>query len=65
MLPCGLQHSCVGLLCDNIDPLFISGLASVCHLINEGVVHEVRSPDAQVENVYLFQDGVVESVQKP
>lgn len=29
------------------------------------MVHEVRPADAEVENVDLFQDGVVESVEEP
>lgn len=40
-------------------------LVSVYHLVNEGMVHEVRAPDAQIENINLFQDGVVESIQEP
>lgn len=35
------------------------------YLINKRVVHEVRAPDTEVENVNLLQDGVVEGVQEP
>lgn len=29
------------------------------------MVHEVRTTDAEVQNVNLLEDGVVERVQKP
>lgn len=44
-----------------------SGLFSGCvhHLVNKRMVHEVRSPNAEIENINLLQDGVVESIQEP
>ena len=34
------------------------------HLVHEGLVHEVRAPDAKVEDVDLLHDGKVEGVQE-
>ena len=34
-------------------------------LVDERLVGEVRAADAQVQDVHLLQDGVVERVQKP
>ena len=35
------------------------------NLLYEWLVKEIRATDAKVQNVYFFQDGIVESVQKP
>ena len=39
---------------------------TVCYnLVHKGLVEEVRSPDAQIEDIDLLQNGVVEGVQEP
>ena len=36
-----------------------------CNLVHKGLVEEVWSPDAQIEDVDFLQNGVVEGVQEP
>ena len=35
------------------------------HFVNERLVHEIRTPDTQVQNMDLLHDGIVEGVQEP
>jgi hypothetical protein len=35
------------------------------YLIDKRLVHEVRSPDAEIQDVNPLHDGVVEGVQEP
>lgn len=38
---------------------------STTNLVNKRLIHEVWSANTQIQNVHLFQDGVVKSVKKP
>ena len=35
------------------------------YLVHEGVIHEVRSSNAQVQHIDLLQNSIVECVQEP
>ncbi len=49
----------------NVTHLHLWTRVSVFYLINKRVVHEVRTPNTEVENVNLLQDGVVKSIKEP
>ena len=35
------------------------------NLVNKRLIHEIRSSNAQVQNIHFFQDCIVKSIQKP
>ena len=59
----GQYASCFGSLLTT--PLSVHEKACSTHLIHKRMIHEVGSTDAEVEDVDLLQDGVVEGVQEP
>ena len=57
-LPFSLMHAFLNIECQYRHSFWTN-------LVNKRLIHEIRSSNAQVQNIHFFQDCIVKSIQKP